>query len=202
MIVEPSLRTARNMRFAAEISASGSTKSRCSCATIVAGVGGGGGRRGDGGTTPAPGQNTRQATEDGLGVGRGGAVAGNPGPPAPGTGAHGQQVQNGKLWIAVPPARMIYRMNPATWTVEHMFPTVGYRPHGIGIETPDARHLWEADTNMGAFFKRDMVTGEVVDAIVLPDSSPFPHGASVWKGCIYWVDDVGGGLAPICRVKI
>ena len=136
------------------------------------------------------------------GVGRGGAAAGNPGPPAPGTGAHGQQVQNGKLWIAVPPARMIYRMNPVTWTVEHMFPTVGYRPHGIGIETSDARYLWEADTNMGAFFKRDMVTGEVVDAIVLPDGSPFPHGASVWKGYIYWVDDVGGGLAPICRVKI
>jgi hypothetical protein len=47
---------------------------------------------------------------------------------------------------------MIYRMNPKTWTVEHMFPTVGYRPHGIGIETPDAKYLWEADTNMGAFF--------------------------------------------------
>jgi len=36
----------------------------------------------------------------------------------------------------------------------------------------------------------------------LPEGSPFPHGASVWKGYIYWVDDVGGGLAPICRVKI
>ena len=168
----------------------------------VSDAGGGGGRRGAGGQAPAPAQNAGQATADGLGVGRGGAVAGNPGPPVPGTGAHGQQVQNGKLWIAVPPARMIYRMNPVTWTVEHMFPTVGYRPHGIGIETSDARYLWEADTNMGAFFKRDMVTGEVVDAIVLPDGSPFPHGASVWKGHIYWVDDVGGGLAPICRVKI
>jgi len=165
-------------------------------------AGAGGGRRAAGALAPAPGQSTGQATADGLGVGRGGAIAGNPGPPAPGTGAHGQQVQNGKLWIAVPPGRMIYRMDPKTWTVEHMFPTVGYRPHGIGIETPDAKYLWEADTNMGAFFKRDMVTGEVVDSIVLPDGSPFPHGASVWKGYIYWVDDVGGGLAPICRVKI
>jgi len=162
----------------------------------------GGGRRGAGGPSPSPGQNGGQATSDGLGVGRGGAVAGNPGPPAPGTGAHGQQVQNGKLWIAVPPSRMIYRIEPETWTVEQTFPTVGYRPHGIGIETPDARYLWEADTNMGAFFKRHMVTGEVVDSIVLPEGSPFPHGASVWKGYIYWVDDVGGGLAPICRVKI
>jgi sugar lactone lactonase YvrE len=139
---------------------------------------------------------------DGLGVGRGGAVAGNPGPPAPGTGAHGQQTQNGKLWIAVPPGRMIYRIDPKTWMIEHMFPTVGYRPHGIGIETPDAKYLWESDTNMGAFFKRDMVTGGVVDSIQLPEGTPFPHGMSVWKGYIYWTDDIGGGIAPVCRVKI
>ena len=96
-----------------------------------------------------------------------------------GTGAHGQQMQNGKLWVAVPPGRMIYRIDPKTWTVEHMFPTIGFRPHGIGIETRMRKHLWESDTNMGAFIKRDMVTGEIVDAIVLPDGSPFPHGASV-----------------------
>ena len=148
------------------------------------------------------GQDSGQATRDGLGVGRGGAIAGNPGPPAPGTGAHGLQVQHGKLWIAVPPSRMIYRMDPKTWTVEHMYPSVGYRPHGIGIETPEGKHLWESDTNMGAFFKRDMVTGEIVDSIQLPEGSPFPHGASVWKGSVYWVDDVGGGFAPICRTKI
>ena len=126
------------------------------------GAAGGGRRGGGGGRAVEPGQNTGQGTSDGLGVGRGGAVAGNPGPPAPGTGAHGQQTQNGKLWMSVPPGRMIYRVDPKTWTVEHMFPTVGFRPHGIGIESPDARHLWESDTNMGGFFKRDMVTGEIV----------------------------------------
>ena len=162
----------------------------------AAGAGGGGAARGQNG------QNSGQGTADGLGVGRGGAIQGNPGPPAPGTGAHGQQIQNGKLWMAVPPGRMIYRVDPKTWKVEHCFPSVGYRPHGIGIETPDAKYLWESDTNMGACFKRDMVTGEVVDSIVLPDGSPFVHGASVWKGCIYWVDDIGGGNAPICRTKI
>jgi DNA-binding beta-propeller fold protein YncE len=186
-------------------------------ASVRAALGGGtagaarGGRRGGGAGAGAAGagaargqngQNSGQNTADGLGVGRGGAITGNPGPPAPGTGAHGQQTQNGKLWIAVPPGRMIYRMDPKTWTVEHMFPTVGYRPHGIGIETPDAKYLWESDTNMGAFFKRDMVTGDVVDSIVVPEGSPFMHGASVWKGYIYWVDDIGGGNAPICRTKI
>jgi hypothetical protein len=164
---------------------------------------GGGGRRGGGGGDAAGGgQGRGQGTSDGLGVGRGGAVAGNPGPPAPGTGAHGQQVQGGKLWMSVPPGRMIYRVDPKTWTVEHMFPTVGFRPHGIGIESPDAKFLWESDTNMGGFFKRDMVTGEIVDAIILPDGSPFPHGMSVWQGYIYWVDDIGNGIAPVCRTKI
>jgi hypothetical protein len=141
------------------------------------------------------------ARRGGGGGGRG-AVAERPGPPAPGTGAHGIQVQGGKLWVAVPPGRMIYRIDPRTWTVEHMFPTTGFRPHGIGIESENARHLWESDTNMGAFMKRDMVTGDIVDAIVLPDGSPFPHGASVHNGYIYWVDDIGGGQAPVCRTRI
>src|SRR5262245_2911642 len=153
-----------------------------------------------GAATPAPQAAVR--TSDGLGIGRGGAVAGNPGPPAPGTGAHGIQTQFGKLWVAVPPSRMIYRIDPKSWTVEHMFPTVGYRPQGVGIEIADAQYLWEADTNMGAFFKRHMVTGEIADSIQLPEGSPFPHGMSVWRGYIYWTDDIGGGIAPVCRVKI
>src|SRR5687768_10310515 len=53
--------------------------------TVPARRGGGGGGRGG---AAQPGQNTGQGTSDGLGVGRGGAIAGNPGPPAPGTGAH------------------------------------------------------------------------------------------------------------------
>ena len=179
-------------------------KARAEAGIPARGGAAGGGRRGGGGGGGAveAGQNTGQGTSDGLGVGRGGAIAGNPGPPAPGTGAHGIQAQNGKLWIAVPPGRMIYKVDPVSWTVEHMFPTVGFRPHGIGIESESATHLWESDTNMGAFFKRDMVTGEVVDAIVLPDGSPFPHGASVHGGYIYWVDDIGNGIAPVCRCKI
>ena len=51
---------------------------------------------------------------------------------APGTGAHGQEWRNGKLWFCVPPSRHVYRIDPATWTVEAQFPTAGNRPHGIG----------------------------------------------------------------------
>jgi hypothetical protein len=65
------------------------------------------------------------------------------------------------------------RIDPKSWTVEHMDPTVGYRPHGVGIE--NARYLWEADTNMGAFFKRHMVTGEIVDSIQSPGYGPIPR---------------------------
>jgi hypothetical protein len=161
---------------------------------------------GEGANAPAGG---RAGGRGGRGAGgRGQGVPGAdgptsfPGPPGPGTGAHGQQIQNGKLWMSVPPGRMIYRVDPATWMVEHMFPTVANRPHGIGIESENATHLWESDTNMGAFFKRDMVTGEVVDSIRLADGDPFPHGMSVYKGYIYWCDDIGGGNAPVCRVKI
>jgi len=39
---------------------------------------------------------------------------------------------------------------------------------------------------MGAFFKRHMVSGEVVDSIQLPKGSPVPHGISVRKGYNYW----------------
>jgi hypothetical protein len=92
-------------------------------------------------------------------------------------------------------------MDPASWVVEHMIPTVGYRPHGLGYEGT-GNFIWEADTNMGSFFKRDMTTGEVVEQIRIPDGSPFPHGMSVYNGYIYWVDDIGGGNAPVCRTKI
>ena len=117
---------------------------------------GGGGACSRGRRQPAGGQGRGQARPTVLA-----SAAEEPSPgtlvrPRPGPARTAMQVQNGKLWVAVPPGRMIYRVDPKTWTVEHMFPTVGFRPHGIGIESPDAKHLWESDTNMGAFFKRDM----------------------------------------------
>jgi len=59
-----------------------------------------------------------------------------------GTGAHGQEVRDGKLWMAVPPARMIFCLDPKTWVVEKRFETAGNRPHGIGWE---GRYLWVTD---------------------------------------------------------
>ena len=120
----------------------------------------------------------------------------------PGTGAHGIQTQDGKLWFAVPPGRMIYRIDPKTWMVKVHVPDRRISPArrrdwNAGLALPLG-----ADSNMGAFFKRDMVSGAIVDLIQLPEGSPFPHGMSVWKGYIYWTDDIGGGIAPVCRMKI
>jgi streptogramin lyase len=119
--------------------------------------------------------------------------------PAPlntvGTGAHGLEWRDGKLWMAVPPSRMIYRMDPKAWVVEHQFPTAGNRPHGIGWE---GKYLWCTDSNLNAFFKHDPVSGEIVEKIQLADSDPLPHGMSIWEGTLWYCDDVG----IVCRLKL
>ena len=114
---------------------------------------------------------------------------------AAGTGAHGQEWREGKLWFAVPPSREIYRVDPKTWLVETKFPTAGNRPHGIGWE---GKYLWAADSNLNAFFKHDPETGEMVERIQLADSDPLPHGMTVWQGWMWYCDDVG----IVCRFKL
>jgi len=112
-----------------------------------------------------------------------------------GTGAHGQEWKDGKLWFAVPPSREVYRVDPKTWTVEIKFPTAGNRPHGIGWE---GKFLWVTDSNLNAFFKHDPETGEIREKIQLADSDPLPHGMTIWQGWMWYCDDVG----VICRLKL
>lgn len=114
---------------------------------------------------------------------------------APGTGAHGQEWRDGKLWFAVPPSREVYRIDPKSWVVETKFPTSGNRPHGIGWE---GKYLWVTDSNWNAFFKHDPETGEVVEKIQLADSDPLPHGMTIWNGMMWYCDDVG----IVCRFKL
>jgi streptogramin lyase len=123
------------------------------------------------------------------------APAENNAAPRAGTGAHGQEWRDGKLWMAVPPSRMIYRLDPNTWTVEQQFSTAGNRPHGIGWE---GKYLWCTDSNLNAFFKHDPETGEIVEKIQLADSDPLPHGMSIMDGTLWYCDDVG----IVCRMKI
>jgi hypothetical protein len=112
-----------------------------------------------------------------------------------GTGAHGQEWRDGKLWMAVPPSRMVFRIDPKEWIVEKSFSTAGNRPHGIGWE---GKYLWVADSNLNAFFKHDPDTGEMIEKIQLADSDPLPHGMSIRDGWMWYCDDVG----VVCRLKL
>ncbi len=114
---------------------------------------------------------------------------------APGTGAHGQEWRDGKLWFAVPPSREVYCVNPKTWVVQTKFGTSGNRPHGIGWE---GKYLWVTDSNLNAFFKHDPDTGAVVEKIQLADSDPLPHGMTIWQGTLWYCDDVG----VVCHLKM
>src|SRR4029077_15435791 len=49
-----------------------------------------------------------------------------------GTGAHGQEVRDGKLWMAVPPARMVFCVDPQTWLGVEGVGAAGTRPAGSG----------------------------------------------------------------------
>jgi sugar lactone lactonase YvrE len=114
---------------------------------------------------------------------------------APGTGAHGQEWRDGKLWLAVPPSRTVYCVDPKTWVVQTKFPTAGNRPHGIGWE---GKYLWVTDSNLNAFFKHDPETGEMVEKIQLAGTDPLPHGMTIWEGNMWYCDDVG----VVCRFRL
>lgn len=114
---------------------------------------------------------------------------------APGTGAHGQEWRDGFLWIAVPPSRELYQIDPKTWVVQRKFATAANRPHGIGWE---GKYLWVTDSNLNAFFKHDPETGAMLEKIQLADTDPLPHGMSIRNGSMWYCDDVG----LICKVPL
>lgn len=136
---------------------------------------------------PAPSSASKQVGGYDMGKVLGGA--------APGTGAHGQEWRDGKLWFAVPPSREVYCVDPKTWVVQSKFATSGNRPHGIGWEGDS---LWVTDSNLNAFFKHDPASGEILEKIQLADSDPLPHGMTIWQGTLWYCDDVG----VICRIRL
>jgi streptogramin lyase len=116
------------------------------------------------------------------------AFAKNPNQPA--TGGHGIEFHSGKMWIAVPPAVKIYRIDPKDHTVEHVIPAPGERPHGISFQ---GEALWCAESNHMAFYKLDPETGAWSEKLKLAEGSATPHGMSIWKGELWYSDADGGG---------
>ncbi len=114
-------------------------------------------------------------------------------PPEPKkTGAHGLEWKDGRLWIAVPPSRTLYRMNPRTWQIEAQFPTPGNRPHGLGWQGDS---LWITESNDNAFYRLHPTTGQPQERIQLSPTDPLPHGMTIWQNTLYYCDDVG----VVCR---
>jgi sugar lactone lactonase YvrE len=106
-----------------------------------------------------------------------------------GTGAHGIVAKDGLLYFVVPPARFLVVMDPKTWIVQRTWPVPGNRTHGLTWDE-NRETLWNADSNLNAFFRFDL-NGKILERIQLTDDSPVIHGATLHQGHMICCDDVG-----------
>jgi sugar lactone lactonase YvrE len=106
-----------------------------------------------------------------------------------GTGAHGVVAKDGLLYFVVPPARFLVVIDPKSWVVQKTWSVPGNRPHGLTWDE-NRETLWNADSNLNAFFRFDL-TGKLLETIQLPDDSPVIHGATLHQGYMICCDDVG-----------
>ena len=117
-------------------------------------------------------------------------------PGAVATGAHGLEVRDGCLWMAVPPSATIYQVEPDRgFEVAHSIPAPGDRPHGIAWEGPD---LWCVETDHRALYRLNTQDGSILDKIEIPADDPEPHGMTTWDG-VFWYCDAGS--RAVCRVR-
>jgi sugar lactone lactonase YvrE len=107
-------------------------------------------------------------------------------PGAEKTGGHGLEWRAGKLWLATPPSATLYQLEPdANLAVIKSFPAPGNRPHGLGWNGDD---LWLVETNHRSIYCYDHHSGTIRLRLQLPDSTPEPHGMTIWDG-YFWVCD-------------
>ena len=98
------------------------------------------------------------------------------------TGAHGLEwLDDGTMWVAVPPAKRLYLIDAATMQVVRSIPTPGMRPHGIFVNGGD---LWCADTQMCKIHRLDPASGAVTAEIDVP--VPEVHGMTLHEGEIWF----------------
>ncbi|MEY4965415.1 MAG: hypothetical protein RL274_998 [Pseudomonadota bacterium] len=108
-----------------------------------------------------------------------------------GTGAHCILVKGNLLYVAVPPARMIFVIEKNTWVVQNLIQTAGSRPHDMTWTNDAKTHFWASDSDLNAFFLHDATTGQMTERLQLPSDSPVIHGAKLWNGHMYNCDDAG-----------
>ena len=109
---------------------------------------------------------------------------------AGGTGAHGIVYKDGLLYYANPPARLLFVIDRKTWEVQATWPLPGNRPHDLMWDA-NKETLWNADSNLNAFFRLDGKTGQIIERVQLDDDSPVIHGAKIVDGYMWCCDDVG-----------
>jgi hypothetical protein len=114
---------------------------------------------------------------------------------AGGLGGQGMEHRDGLLYISTLAARRLFVLDPKTWEVQTYWQLAGNRSHGVGW---DGDTLWVADSNLKAFFRHDMKTGDIKEKIQLSDKDPVIHGATVKNGYL-WYCDVAG---YVCNLKI
>ena len=117
--------------------------------------------------------------------------------------AHGILVAEGSLWVAIPFADLVLRVDPATGEIEHRFPLAGASAIAYGDGS-----IWAAGwtphtggfTGDGGVYRIDPVTDRVtmMNPLVLPSNCcPIAAGggfgwtADPTKGVVYKVDEVG-----------
>ena len=107
-----------------------------------------------------------------------------------GTGAHAILVDGDYLIYACPPARQIFWINKKTWKVKTTWPVPGNRTHGMSWgATRDT--IWSSDSNLNAFFRHEVKTGNIVERVQLPDDSPVIHCAKLVRDQMIACDDMG-----------
>ena len=116
-------------------------------------------------------------------------------PGAVATGAHGLEIRDGCLWMAVPPSATIYQVDLKNgFNVAHAIPAPGDRPHGIAWEAGD---LWCVETDHRAIYRLNTADGSILEEIDIPTDYPEPHGMTMWDGTFWYCD---AGSRSVCRV--
>jgi len=115
---------------------------------------------------------------------------------AGGLGGQGMEHRDGLLYISTLAARRVFVLDPKTWEVQAMWDTPGNRSHGVGWEGDT---LWVADTNLRAFFRYDIKTGNIVEKIQTAATDPIIHGATVHDGYL-WYCEVEQGR--VCNIRL
>jgi streptogramin lyase len=113
------------------------------------------------------------------------------------TGAHGLELREGKLWMAVPPSAMIYQLDTENnLEILHTIPAPGNRPHGIAWDGDD---LWCVETSHRTIYRLNVKDGSILDKIEIPEPQPEPHGMTLWEGYFWYCD---AGSRAVCRLPL